>query len=464
MKTAIVDIETDGLLLEATTIHCIGVKIIDNDTPNDTVVYTSRPIRGSCGNLTECSDVLKECDTLVFHNGIKFDVPCIRNILKEDLWEHCSIYDTMIASQLAYPNMVMIDSNNRKLPSNLKGSHSLKAWGYRLGNFKDHYEDWTELTEEMVEYCRQDIEVTYSLYKKMLSRNIPDEAMRLEQEFARIIQRQEEYGVYFDIKKAQALHIELIKEKEKVTKEVLKTFKPLKDWLPLKEPIKVNKNGTPNKNYIKQVEAGACYNEDMEWGKWVEVIFNPSSRHHIIRWLKEVYGWQPTEFTEKGNPVINEKVLNKLEFHEGKLLAHYFNVNKLLGQLAEGKQAWLKQVKADGRIHGQVNTLGAVSRRCTHSNPNMAQVPSVRAFKGKECRELFCVPKGKKMVGCDASGLELRTLAHYMAKYDGGAYGKEILNGDIHTLNQKAAGLPTRDDAKTFILTLCYKKIARMTL
>lgn len=168
--------------------------------------------------------------------------------------------------------------------------------------------------------------------------------------------------------------------------------------------------------------------------------------------------------TEKGSPKTSEDELLKLfkDKEWAKPLTHYLEVKKLLGQLAEGDNAWLKLVKPDQRLHGEVNTLGAVSRRCTHRNPNMAQVPSSRAFKGHECRELFTVPKGYKLVGCDADALELRTLSHYMARYDGGSYGRTVDSGDkslgtdIHTVNQKAAGLPTRDDAKTFIYALCY--------
>ena len=78
----------------------------------------------------------------------------------------------------------------------------------------------------------------------------------------------------------------------------------------------------------------------------------------------------------------------------------------------------------------------------------------MRRWQRKMClrARLGMVPKGKKVVGCDASGLELRMLAHYMAAFDGGDYGDQVVNGDIHTINQQAAGLPTRDDAKTFIL------------
>jgi DNA polymerase I-like protein with 3'-5' exonuclease and polymerase domains len=168
------------------------------------------------------------------------------------------------------------------------------------------------------------------------------------------------------------------------------------------------------------------------------------------------YGWVPKEFTKTGVPQIDESVLEKLEYPEAKLLNQLFLVEKRIGQLAEGTQAWLKQVSRMGRIHGSVNTNGAVTGRMTHSNPNLAQVPSSSAYKGHECRALFGPPKGMVQIGADASGLELRCLAHFMSRWDDGAYANAVLNGDIHTVNQEAAGLPTRNQAKTFIYGFLY--------
>lgn len=459
MKTIIYDIESDNLLLDATTIHCIGVKVDDQETQ----VFTSRPIRGSSGSITECIELLLTADRLVGHNIVKFDNSVIRKIRGIDLFTTIEHFDTLIASQLRYPNMILIDSNNKSLDSKLKGSHSLKAWGQRLGDAKDHHEDWTKLSEEMVEYCRQDVEVTSLLYKK-LNNTIPDEAMSLEQKFAYIIARQEEKGVLFDVKKAQELHIELVEELDTAVKELYKVFTPLKDFIKMNEVNKVNKDGKDNKNYLNQVKKGGCYNENMEWGYWADITFNPNSGAHIVRWVEHLYGKQKWELTEKGSPKAgSEDLLRMFSDKEwAKPLTHYLEVKKLMGQLAEGNNAWLKLVRDDNRIHGEVNTLGAVSRRCTHNKPNLAQVPSNRGYKGHEVRELFIVPTGYKLVGCDADALELRTLSHYMARHDGGKYARIVDSGDkdkgtdIHTVNQKAAGLPTRDDAKTFIYALCY--------
>ena len=460
--TAIFDIETNGLYFEATELHCISIKL-DN---NPTKVYTSFNIEGSDGTLKEGLDILCNADILIGHNIINFDIPTLKKLYK-DFSPKAKLIDTMLMSQLSNPDLMMTDANRKSVPPNLKGSHSLEAWGFRLRILKGVFGDkkdanrWKFLTAEMVEYCRQDSEVTSKLFERLKDK-IPQEALDLEQSFATIISRQEKFGVFFDADKAAKLHIELITEAEKAEEELNKVFKPIKEWTPLtRHPVTTSK-GTPNKNHQAQLLKGAKFNKKKEWGYYKIIEFNPTSRQHIARWLQEVYYWKPEEYTEKGSIIINEDVLNKLEFKEGKILAHYFNVKKLQGQLADGKNAWLKMVGKDGRIHGRVNTLGAVSRRCTHSNPNMAQVPSVRAYKGHEARELFCVPKGKKLVGCDADGLELRTLSHYMARFDGGKYAKAVDEGDkdkgtdIHTVNQKGAGLPTRDDAKTFIYAFLY--------
>lgn len=478
MTKVVFDIETDGLLYDTKNLWCIGIKVNDEETK----VYTAKPTRNSNGTIEDGLKILSSADVLIGHNIINFDIPAIKKLTNVDLWNKCipklggqdctipretadGIYDTLIASKLRYPNLLIIDSNSRKL-GKLKGSHSLKAWGVRLKNSKDEHEDWSRLTYEMVKYCKQDVEVTYDLYNR-LSRDdvIPTEAMRLEQSFARIIQRQEAYGWLFDIEKAQQLHIELLQEKEQITKELYEVFKPLPTWTPLKElKNKYKKDGSISLAYKRQLDLGAQYNDDMEWGYFQDIEFNPGSPMQRVRFIEHYFGKQDWERNENGNPKTGEDDLLRL-FKDNPIaqpLVKYLNVTKLLGQLAEGNNAWLKLVKDDNRIHGSIDTVGAVSRRCTHRSPNVAQVPSNKAYKGHECRSLFTVPKGKKLVGCDADGLELRTLSHYMAHYDNGKYGEAVDKGDksngtdIHTLNQQGAGLPTRDDAKTFIYAFLY--------
>ena len=450
------DLETDGFYEECTKVHC---GVCYDVTNAEYYSFTSKPMTKSDGSIEDMLKLLDKADIIIAHNGVNFDQPVLKKLYN---WEHKgNVLDTLLISRLMYPNIMLQDANRKTIPPRLKGSHSLAAWGYRLrllkGDYGNQEDAWDCLTPAMLEYCVRDVEVMAKMWKHFEAKGLPpQQAQWIEHEFAKIISRQEKYGVYFDVEAAQKLHVELLEEVDEVENKLYQVFTPLKTWTPKPYPkVAYKKNGQKSQVLLNQELLG-CKWEGEQWGYYKEVHFNPSSRQHIARWLKEVYGWKPSEYTEKGSVIINEGVLNKLEFPEGKLLAHYFNVTKLVGQLAEGKNGWLKMVKKGNRIHGRVNTLGAVSRRCTHSNPNMAQVPSPRSYKGDAARRLFTVPKGKKIVGCDMSGLELRVFAHYLARYDGGKYSEVILKEDIHTYNQKAAGLPTRDTAKTFIYGTLY--------
>lgn len=445
----IFDIESDGLLDTVSKVHC-GV------TYN---TETKEYKRYKPDDISLLINDLQEADVLGGHNIISYDIPVIKKLYGVDLSDK-QLCDTLVLSKIAYYNLLVIDSNSKRVPPRLKGSHSLKAWGYRLGNNKGTYgeqEDaWDKYSEAMLDYCEQDVALNVNLYEKLLSKKVPQAALDIEQDFAKIIQRQSEYGWLFDVEKAQKLHVELLNEKEELEAELAKVFTPLTDFIPMKRVDKYKKDGGISKIWEKQIARGAFENELGQWGRNEEVWFNPGSRHHIRRWMKEVYGWESPEKTEKGTPIINEAVLKNVKFPEAQLLRKYFLIQKILGMVAEGANGWLRLVGDDNRIHGSVNTLGAVTGRCTHNKPNVAQTPSARAFKGQECRELWIAPPGKKIVGCDASGLELRMLAHYMAAFDGGEYGEQVVNGDIHTINQEAAGLPTRDNAKTFIYGFLY--------
>lgn len=186
------------------------------------------------------------------------------------------------------------------------------------------------------------------------------------------------------------------------------------------------------------------------------VPFNPTSRQQVASLLMKSFGWKPQEFTNDGHPKIDETILSSLPYPPAKAISDLFLLEKRIGQLAEGDQAWLRLVKKGGRIHGGCNTNGAVSGRVTHVRPNLATVPRVGNPFGKECRSLFVPTAGNVLCGFDASSLELRCAAHYLAPYDGGQYAETVSVGDPHTENQKAAGLATRDQSKLFYYALIY--------
>ena len=428
MTVAFFDIETDGL--DATKVHCIcattleeGGEVYDFIGENSISEFqrwlVARGVRVLCG-----------------HNIIGFDLPVLSK-LGGFSWDD-TVRDTLVLSRLANPSV--------------EGGHSLKAWGERIGNYKDDYDKgWAEFSEEMLHYCQQDVRVTKDIYRRVMLQleDFSERSVELEHKVAEIIQRQEQTGVLFDERKGYELLAELKEEVLQIVLEVRKVFTPLPTFVKLNElKNPKRKDGTNSLAYQRQLDRGAHYDKDGEWGYIDYPEFNLGSRQQIARYLMH-FGWQPREYTEKGSVIVNEKVLENVNIPEAQMIQQYLMLQKRVAMV----QSWIDAVEEDGRIHGRVNSNGAVTGRMTHSKPNLAQVPAVYSPYGKECRELWTVPEGKCLVGCDASGLELRMLAHYMNDKD---YTEEILNGDIHTANQQAAGLDTRDSAKTFIYAFLY--------
>lgn len=453
------DIESNGLLDTISTIHCISMQPVDEQGNALGPVLSSNDHGTGDMTVREAVARLAAADRVVGHNIANFDIPAIAKLFPG--FKVKSFIDTLLLATLVFPDIRDKDFEIRKrrlrenkpelLPTKLIGRQSLEAWGYRLGFWKGDYakimedrglDPWAEWNQEMDDYCDQDVVVTQHLLQKLMSKELPLEAILLEQAVAPILSRQHTYGFYFDTPAASKLEATLIGKRTVLEEELRKIITP---WRVVARKF-IPKRNDKRRGYVAGVEAVV----------YKDVVFNPRSRQQIADRLSKLYGWSPTEFTDKGQPKIDEDVLGGLDYPVIPLLLEHFVVNKRLGQLSEGDEAWLKAVRKDSRIHGSVNQNAAVTGRMTHSKPNVAQVPAVGVPYGEECRALFCVPKGKKQVGIDASGLELRCLAHYMGRYDGGAYAHVILHGDIHTENQTAAGLPTRKQAKTFIYAFLY--------
>jgi DNA polymerase-1 len=432
----IFDLESDALV-NYTKIHVLVVYDVATKT------YT----RYEQERVREGIEVLQKADCIIGHNVINFDIPCIKKFYP---WFHpVKVLDTLVWARVVYPDIKDIDLVNRvkwEMSTKEVGSHSLRAWGYRLGEYKGDFGEthsWETFSQEMSDYCEQDVRVTVKLYEKLLSKELSEECLTLEHEVATIIQKQVEHGFLFDVKKGEQLYVTLLQRREELTKKLQEVFQP---W-EVVDRVLTPKRDNRTKGYIAGVP--------VEIKK--TVVFNPSSRQHIAYQLQQRYGWRPSEYTDSGQPKIDETVLKKLPYPEAQLLTEYFLIEKRIGQLAEGDKAWLKMVQKDGRIHGEVITNGAVTGRMTHTNPNMAQVPAEHEY-----RELFITRPGYKLVGCDAAALELRCLAHFMFPWDQGVYGQAAVHGkkedgtDIHTLNMKALGITSRDVAKTWFYAFIY--------
>ena len=419
MSRCIFDIETDGLLETVTKVHCIVIYDIDNDQ-----------MKSFSGEETlDALFLLKNFSEIIGHNILNFDLPVLKKIFKYEPEPTQIIRDTLVWSKLVYPNRGQRDADNKAIDKDQYGRHSLKSWGQRLNFPKNDFDEFEEFTQDMLEYCENDVELNYKLYCKLLDADFSEESIQLEHEIHTICLKQTDNGFPFDVEKATKLYGKLAEKRDILQKKLKEVFG---SWI-VDEGER--KNGKYNK--IKIID------------------FNPNSRKHIAKRLKELRGWIPKEFTPTDEPKVDEEILSKLDFPEAQLMAEAFRVNKLIAQLSEGKHAWLYHEK-NGRIHGSVNTMGSISSRCSHSHPNIGQVPSVKTEYGKECRELFYAPKGWSLLGCDISSLEIRVVSHYLASFDGGSYAKTVVNGDIHEANRKAADLPSRDQAKTFIYGLLY--------
>ena len=399
----ILDIETNGLLNEATNVHCIVAYDIDGKKP---YVFKGDECRARFPNFA------RNVSQFIMHNGLSFDAPMLNKLCGTEIKDN-SILDTLILSQLFNP---MRD-----------GGHSLESWGERFKFPKGSIENFDYYTEDMLEYCKQDVNITYKLYNylKEEGSKFSKRSIDLEHRIRKIINDQENFGFYLDIPYATTFMASLQDRSQNIYNQLQEVFPPIVTT------GRVHKrSGKPLKDIIEP--------------------FNPASRKQIGERLMEL-GWEPTKKTDKGNVIVDEDVLSTIDMDEAKLISEYLLLQKRHTQIA----SWVEAVKTDGRVHGRVLTLRTVTGRMAHTSPNMAQVPAVYSPFGKECRSCWTVqnPETHSLVGTDASGLELRGLAHFM---DDQNFVNEILNGDVHTANQKMAGLQNRDQAKTFIYALMY--------
>ena len=443
MSTYVGDIETDGLLDTLTKVHCIVLQDVDT-----LQVYSYGPSEIQAG-----LDRMMEAEKLIFHNGIGFDIPALEQVYPEFHVDRDGVIDTLVCTRLIWTNLSDKDGikiKAGKLEPRQRGSHALMAWGKRLGVLKGDFgqsTDWSEWTPEMQEYCEQDVAVTLKLWATISAKKYSTTALDLEHKVAWIVEEQKRHGFLFDVAKAEKLLMHLQQERAEIETDLQTIFDPWYSAVEVKTPTKTIK--------YKSVTRQSVW-KDAPYTKIKLNVFNPNSRMHIADRLTFKYGWKPTDFTPDGRAKVDEPILASLKYTEAQAIAKSLMIQKRIGMLGEGKNAWLALVGNDKRIHGSVNTNGAVTGRMTHNFPNVAQTPSVGKPYGKDCRELFMVPTGKRLVGVDVSGLELRMLGHFLARFDGGAYGYEVVNGDIHTVNMKAAGLPDRNAAKRFIYGFLY--------
>ena len=387
------DLEANGLTPD--TIWCVVTRENGVNTVHTTSDTLCEALEGS---VSVCG-----------HNLIGYDLPVL-----ERLWGLSvapeRIVDTLVLSRLYDPSR--------------QGGHSLRSWGESLGFPKGDHSDWSKLSQEMIDYCIRDVEVTEAVHKS-LTRDMSGfdpESIELEHKVQYIVQQQERNGWVLDQQLARELLATFKERMNEIEEELQEKFPPIvhERWS--------EKTGKRLKDKVE--------------------IFNVGSRQQIAKRLSTL-GVRFEKVTEKGNPIVDEAVLETIDLPEARSISEYLMLQKRYAQV----HSWLEHVQEDGRVHGRVISNGAVTGRMTHQSPNMAQVPASYSPYGHECRSCWTVPEGKKLVGFDASGLELRMLAHYMNDKE---FTNVLLTEDIHTRNQMAAGLETRPQAKTFIYAFLY--------
>ena len=257
------------------------------------------------------------------------------------------------------------------------------------------------------------------------------DADRLEHRVAEILTEQEIHGWTFDEQKSFQLESHLRREMEELTQVLRRQF-----------PLIGGALFTPKRdNSTQGYKAGAEFQRLKE--------FNPTSRDHIAWILTTHFKVKLSKITTTGKPIIDEITLTEIDIPFSKACAKCLTIKKKLGMISEGVNAWNKLVTTKGKIHHNCS-VSTNTFRCAHRKPNLAQVPA-----DKEFRELFTASPRHIMVGADLSGIELRMLAHYLGRYDGGRYADILLNDDIHQVNADKIGI-TRRQVKTVTYAFLY--------
>lgn len=410
------DLESDGFLDSMTRIH---VLVLYNMDTKDTLVFRHNDTENT---IEQGVRLLEVADLRAGHNIIGFDEHAIRKVFP-DYNPIGKVIDTLVLSRVTAPDIKVFDYrlfNSGKMASNMIGSHSLKAWGIRLGKSKGDYSDdmkaqgldpWASWNQAMEDYCVQDVEVTKELWNRAIQKKIDPRCVELEHDIHELCVEMEQNGFPFDIAAAENLASQLEQLIDPLTEKAVAEF-GARHFVPKKKRVVKPQFYDPEGIQLRKEKKGEFYKPNAEWGEdmsrswWGEVTvpkvnysrdgvkyvkdaphckaewvdFNPTSRQQIVDKLITDHNWVPNDFTDTGMPSIDDGVLRKLAGHIPvcSALADLFFVKKIYGQLKSGNKSWINCYNKDtGKIHARTNAGGTVTGRAAHSNPNIGQVPSV---------------------------------------------------------------------------------------
>jgi DNA polymerase-1 len=513
------DVETNGLLpwMKSTLpsmdrVHCATARDL----------RTGEHFEWTPDNIKHYPEWMMDEVGLVFgHNFLGFDQEAIRFVYPSYRPEKMLTLDTLIMCKMIWPADTLIGPDMKlfhagKMPAKFIKRQSLGAWGCRLGNNKGEYDGgWDVWSEVMQEYMVQDENVNVDLVELIFRRLgwlttekpaeyvWPYKPFWIEHEFAKVITAQENIGVAFDSPAAMDLVADLTNRKAAMGADLIKIFGSW--YAPKDDPIKgrvskkdrtrkcnehpdvtiprVGKTGKPLAPYVGPPKEYTF--ADSPYCRIEYTEFNPNSRTHLGDRLMRLFNWVPNVYNPNGKPQVDEGAIKSIPRgiiteETRTTLLDYFVVAKTLGQINDGKKAWMAYVADDGAIHGRVDPLGTISSRGVHFNPNQGQTPAVRKADdgsvllgvrggfGFECRSLFRARrKGElsgttlltedwELTGSDMSSLEFIWLGHYLKPLDEGVFSERVCDPerDAHTEHGELTGLgraPTKTVGYAYI-------------
>jgi len=462
----LLDLEANGL--KPTKIWIIHGQ--DIDTGQETTFFPAKD--GYEPFLSFASDV----HAWIGHNILGYDLPVLYNLSGLKPVPCSDVCDTLILSRL--------------LEFHREGGHSLDQYGKEQGIQKIEVNSWDEWNDLYIERCKTDVRINLGVfhrYEKYLHSDWWRQAIYLEHEKQVMCNELHSTGMFFDVPRARELLAEISGEVSALTTSLQEVFPPRSKLIREITP-KETKHGTLSKvglawagSDLTSFSSGAVFSR-IYWEP-----FNPGSPTQRIDRLWEA-GWKPTERTEGHKDFLKETRRRKLTNEEeerkkrfdrygwktseenlsslpaeapvaARTLVRWLLLNSRRNKL---EKEWLANVGEDGRIHGTYNGHGTWTGRCTHTNPNMGNIPSFNPKLPEttpysdRLRSLFGSGPERYLVGVDAEGIQLRILAHYLNDEE---YTHALVNGDKrkatdpHSINASVIG-PTcqsRDDAKTFI-------------
>jgi DNA polymerase I-like protein with 3'-5' exonuclease and polymerase domains len=454
MKIYVFDIEANGLdevtinsqtksvMQEATVVHCAVVHELGTDnwwryTPD---------------NIHELPSKLNEADLLVAHNGINYDVPVVSRLLGK---VNTKCFDTLIMSRLMYPDP--LKHPGRKFAT--KYFNSLEVWGKRLGEYKGDYTGgWEVFSQEMLEYCEQDVVVTVKIYQYQMANGyteaLPEPAVAMDMGVSREMADLKERGFPYNYEQGRALEEQLDVEIFQVRQKLEEIFPPTKVEGKKPEWYRIDYENLTDTDHAYFPTKKLCEEWRKDNGypprlcrytagppKVTMVPFDPASSDEPAVRFQEVYGWEPKQFSKKtGKPKMTTDILEHLGFEGAKLLIQYRRHDKV----AQFLRNWNTRIPLtrDGRLHPTINPQGTNTGRASHSQPNIGNVDGDPRLRG-----LLLPFPGEVMVGIDQTGVEARILSHELYPYDNGEYWNILNSGvKIHWLNARRAGLWPKDE------------------